>query len=112
MLEGVRRVIIGDYTNYVPELSCNGGRYAYYTIFERVGEDEWTVKYETTAEFSYCSIDGQFQDCTLCSDYDPEEGCRREPTVVDTSYVLEIIREYEHDPEHEIKYVVEDEDTS
>ena len=47
----------------------NGGEYEFFTIFDKV-KDGWEVSHGTSAEFSYCPVYGDFQECRNCWDWD------------------------------------------
>lgn len=64
------KVIITDNRDYVPEKSCNGGHYSYWTVYREIGTDYFEISYYTSAEFDYCECCGRFG----CHDCDPSEN--------------------------------------
>ena len=115
-IKNVKKIILGDYTDYEQERSCNGGCYAYFTTFKRIDDNKWEVTYSTTSEFEYCLYMGRFQSCKDCCLVD-SEGCT--PDVYTDKMVEEEISVWEEyqrkygDEEYTIHYVIdnkEDED--
>lgn len=70
---GAEEIRVEDYSSYCPYRCFNGGQYLFKTIYRRKDDGNFAVIFTTTAEFSYCSIFGQFQDCWNCPDYDREK---------------------------------------
>lgn len=95
----MNKVIIRDYTEYESGKSCNGGCYAFYTYYNRVGEDTWQVSYDTSADFSYCPKCGEFcnNDC---------DNCTAEFDTVSTEKVLKMIKKFENEPDYEVEVIV------
>ena len=81
--------IIDQYSSN-PAKSRNGGDYSFGRDFSRTAEGKWAVYYWTSAEFSFCSICGNFGDCQ-CSeeqreilDQLPEGAIQGKDTVIVT----------------------------
>lgn len=74
LLQNISEVRITDYTDFNPNLSGNGGKYAYTTIYSRCDYDEnmWAISYETTSDFKYCDALGFFceNNCDECDNWD------------------------------------------
>jgi len=74
--------------------SSNGGDYAFWAEYRPIPGDNWEVEYFTSSEFPYCDISGVFQECSNCHDCDPDTGCQRQPEVLSTAQVVEIIGDH------------------
>lgn len=68
-IDKIEKVIVTDKSGYDPSLCCNGGRYAYYTEYQRENDDLWVVIHKTSSDFEYCSVCGRFG-CHDCTDYE------------------------------------------
>lgn len=96
-LEGAKKVIVEDLTEYVPGLSSNGGQYIYKIIFHRIdNKEEWEIQYETSAEFDYCDVLGSFQSCHNCPSFNHGTGfCEEDYEIITTNRLLEKLNYYE-----------------
>ena len=74
-IQDAKKVVFSDYSNYKEETCRNGGDYAFYTVYERIGANKRECHYETSADFDYCPVCGNFgkhysDDCCYESGYD------------------------------------------
>ena len=53
-------------TDYVPELSSNGGSYRFITKYKNLGNGIIEEEYATSADFDYCSSCGRFDNHKDC----------------------------------------------
>lgn len=56
-------IVIRDDSQVIPGKNRTGGAYSYRLHIRRVGEDNYILSYHTSADFPFCAVDGQFQDC-------------------------------------------------
>ena len=66
-LERFKKVTINDFSDYEQEKSHDGGRYGFWTNFNRVGKN-WEVTYGTTADFDFCPYCGNWGDSCGCDE--------------------------------------------
>lgn len=59
-LNGVKKVIFNDYSDYQSATCHTGGNYGFWTNYNRLPNGNWEVSYGTTADFSYCPVCGSF----------------------------------------------------
>ena len=69
-IKDAKKVVFSDYSNYKPETCRNGGDYAFYEVYERIGDNKWECHYETSADFEYCPVCGSFD-----NHYDDDNDC-------------------------------------
>lgn len=69
IIEEAFEICICDFTNYKAETSHNGGDYAFWKTYTKTNENEWAVKYGTSAEFEYCDMCGSFGSNCGCHEY-------------------------------------------
>lgn len=69
MKKNIERIVVADRSDYDPNLCCTGGRYAYYTEYNKEADGLWTVSYATSADFGFCSYCGRFG-CDECDEYE------------------------------------------
>jgi len=89
----INQIELHDESNFVSELSNNGGCYSYINCYKRIKNDIWEVKYSTSAEFEFCPITGSFDECKNCFCYDGQE-CNAESQKITTSKIEEILEIY------------------
>lgn len=73
----INKVRVYDFTEYDPELCCNGGAYEYHITYTRIKKDVWQVSHGTSADFEYCPATGsfingcpyRFKSCSKCRLY-------------------------------------------
>lgn len=66
-LERFKKVTINYFSDYETEKSHDGGRYGFWTNFNRVGKN-WEVTYGTTADFDFCPYCGNWGDSCGCNE--------------------------------------------
>jgi hypothetical protein len=60
-----------DDTNYIPGKCCNGGAYRFIIDYIPLLDGKgFMIDYHTSSDFDYCPVDGQFQDCYKCHQWD------------------------------------------
>lgn len=77
-LERYKKVIINDFSDFEAEKSRDGGRYGFWTNFNRVDDEKWEVTYGTTADFDFCPYCGNWGDSCGCD----------EPQIISSSDLL------------------------
>lgn len=88
----LRLVTLEDRSGYVEGKSTDGGGYIFYTYLLIAANGAATVTYGTSADFSYCPINGDFRECSQCSSRAPRSGlCREEPHEMDAVAVKILI---------------------
>ena len=65
-LSMVKKVTVVNWTDYDPNLCCNGGKYLYETIYRRRNDGKWDILYGTSADFEFCPYCGMFGDSCGC----------------------------------------------
>jgi len=108
-LKQVKRAVIKDYSSHCPYTNSSGGDYAFYKIYERIGEDLWEVSYDTSCNwFEYCPVQGYFQKCDDCYYWQYEEGegwkCTLDYQKITTEELIKEIEEVLNDEFSEIKF--------
>jgi hypothetical protein len=88
-------VICVNDTSFVPGKSNNGGCYSFTEEYSRCvcGCGDWIKEYHTSADFSYCVVDGRFKSCQGCF-HDLDSGCDGEFEKLTTGQLLNVIREW------------------
>ena len=87
----------------------NGGDYGFTErYFRNNNKDPFSVEYGTTAEFEYCHITGNFQNCKTCMDYDHETGkCEAEHRTVTEEELLKTMKRIDNGEEERTNYTFE-----
>lgn len=98
ILNGVKKVTIVDWSEYDPNLCCNGGKYMYETTYHRRSSGEWDVLYSTSADFEFCPYCGMFGDGCGCTH--PEQST--------TAEVMKQISSAKDDPDFTVEMIMDD----
>ena len=98
-LKKLKKITFNDFSEYDSEKCNNGGRYGFWTNYNRLESGNWEISYGTTADMEFCPCCGSFGDHY---DYD-EEGysCGGFETIA-TNELLERINSFE---EKDGKYI-------
>lgn len=91
-----KKIEVVDFSDYESGKSCNGGNYAFSTIFRRVNDNMFEITYSTSADFEYCPVCGAFHE------YD-EERCGNTKTI-STEELKERISNIEEDEEYRVYF--------
>ena len=86
-------ITLNDYSDYDERFCRNGGRYAFWTEYTNIGNDEWERTEHTTAEFPYCPVCGTFGSC----------NCDKNFEVISTDELKKIVNSFEEDDDHYIE---------
>ena len=86
-LENVRRVRFNDFSDYDSEKCNNGGKYGFWTDYNRLENGNWEVSYGTTADFDFCPC---------CNDFHSynEESCGEYVQIAEAE-LLKLINNFE-----------------
>ena len=55
-LENVKRVRFNDFSDYDSEKCNNGGKYGFWTDYDRLENGNWKVSYGTTADLAFVLV--------------------------------------------------------
>jgi len=90
-LRGINNITLIDYSSYCPKLCWNGGKYLFKINCDRK-DNSWIITHETSADFEYCKIFGDFQNCKDCFYYDKDnDNCTASPTIVSDDEMIAIL---------------------
>ncbi len=71
----------------------DGGDYYYYVTFIKTSKG-YKVKYGTSSGFCYCEVEGAFQDCHRCLDWEYKNGgCQRALKVISPKKFVDMVAE-------------------
>lgn len=101
-LNGVKRVIFNDYSDYQSNTCHTGGNYGFWTDYTSLENGNWEISYGTTAEFPYCPVCGDFNDHYVGED-DIEYSCGEFATITETE-LLKLINDFEESDDEYIEY--------
>lgn len=109
-IENARFVQLVDTSNFVAGKSNNGGCYAFSEEFSPCvcGCGKLVKEYYTSAEFSYCVVEGGFKTCQGCSYNDPVHGCQKGFELYEKTQLVGIIRDWckKSETDHFVNFVV------
>lgn len=108
MLKGnVNKIRFNDFSEYDSEKCRNGGRYGFWTQYDRIEGEVFEVTYGTTADFAYCPCCGSFGDHYAANEdqdiYDSGFTCGRIETISETE-MAELIANFVETEDKYIEY--------
>ena len=87
----INKVVLNDFSEYVPGKCNNGGYYGVWTNYDRV-KNGWRVSYDTTADFEFCPVCGLFSNHY---DNEKEEYICGDFEVISTDELEETIQNFQ-----------------
>lgn len=101
-LDGIKKVIFFDDTEYVYEKSNDGGCYSFWEEYYNIGGGKWQLRCGTSADFEYCPVCGSFENHY---NYDNEKYNCGDFEVITESELLKRINNFEETEKKYIKYI-------
>lgn len=96
-VEDIHHINLNDYSDYVPELSIDGGKYGFWKEYLNLGNGKWRLTFHTTANRPYCGRCGKF-DAHEYEDWECEEITTEELQNI-------VLPDFEEDDTHSIDII-------